>query len=258
MDYLFTTEALISLFTLSIMEIVLGVDNIVFISIVSSKLPQEQQKRARNLGLLFAMIPRVLLLLAISWIIQLKNDLIDISILGARIEMTGKGLVLLIGGLFLLYSSTKEIHHKLEGAGDEHSSGKKGKKVTFSSAIMQIVLLNIVFSFDSVMTAVGLAKHVEIMIIAVVISSLVMMVFAGKIANFVNKHPTVKMLALAFLLMIGMLLVVEAVEINGEPIEVPKGYVYFAMGFSLFVEMLNLRMQKKNSPVQLKNRFEDS
>ena len=287
MEHLLTTEAIISLITLTVMEIILGVDNVVFISIVSGKLPEEQQPRARNIGLTLALIPRILLLLAISWIIQLHDALIAFTFNGTYYQVSEKGLILALGGIFLIYSSTKEIHHKMTGGAEDE--GGEGKKVSFSRVIFSIVLLNIVFSFDSVLTAVGLADHVEIMIIAVVISSIIMMGFAGGISRFVNANPTVKVLALSFLLMIGMLLLAESVEYlpdaspekielaekhyeeehskksNGakktghedakkteikaavvkfEEVEVPKGYVYFAMAFSLFVELLNLRITK--------------
>jgi len=257
MEYLFTPEAIISLITLTTLEIVLGIDNVVFISIVAGKLPEEKRAKARNWGLILALVPRIILLLFIGWIIGLKEPLIDFYLLGAHFEFSGKGLILLAGGLFLLYNSTMEIHHKLEGPGG-HGEGSKGKKgLSFAKAILQIIALNVIFSFDSVLTAVGLAKHVEIMIIAVVISSFIMMAFAGPISNFVEKHPTVKMLALSFLLMIGFLLVAESVVINQEELHVPKGYVYFAMGFSLFVELLNLRMKSKSDPVKLKTPYDE-
>lgn len=236
MEYLFTADSLVSLVMLTVMEVVLGIDNIVFISIVAGKLPASKQKRARRDGLILAVIPRVLLLLCISWVIQLKKPLIVIEYF--NFEMTGKGVILLIGGLFLLASSTNEIHHKLEGK-HEGDLENPPKVASYARALVQILFLNIIFSFDSVLTAVGLAKYVEIMIFAVLVSTVIMMLFAGAISDFVNNHPTVKMLALSFLLMIGFLLVGEAFEV-----EVPKGYVYFAMGFSLFVEILNLRMSK--------------
>ncbi len=247
MEHLLTTESIVSLLTLTVMEIVLGIDNIVFISIVAGRLPKTQQKKARNLGLVLALVPRVILLLCITWIIGLTENIVDFHISTMHVGLTGKGLILLGGGIFLLYSSTNEIHHKLEG--EEHKEHKKGRPRTikFGQAILQIIMLNIVFSFDSVLTAVGLSNHVEIMIFAVIFSSFIMMGFAGYIGDFVNKHPTVKMLALSFLLMIGFLLVAEAFEV-----EVPKGYVYFAMGFSLFVEILNLRMKRKSMEADLK------
>jgi predicted tellurium resistance membrane protein TerC len=246
----FSGEAVVSLLTLTIMEVVLGIDNIVFISIVAGKLPKDDQPRARRLGLILAIIPRIILLLGIAVLIQLKQPVFVIEAL--HIHMSWKDLILMAGGMFLLYSSTNEIHHKLEleGVKKKHhkkdsqadkDKAKKSKKAGFARAMLQIILLNIVFSFDSVLTAVGLVdpSRIDIMIIAVLASTLIMMLFASSIANFVNSHPTVKMLALSFLLMIGFLLVAEAFHV-----EVPKGYVYFAMGFSLFVEMLNLRVAK--------------
>lgn len=251
---LFTTDSLVSLLTLTFMEVVLGIDNVVFIAIIAGKLPKEQQAKARNLGLVLALIPRVLLLLFISWLIGLKDLLVDISILGHQIQLTEKGAVLLVGGIFLLYKSTSEIHEKLEG-GEEGASG--AKRMSFTNAIIQIVLLNIVFSFDSILTAVGLAKKVSIMIIAVVVALLITLAFAGKISSFVEQHPTVKMLALSFLLLIGFLLITESFIVDGHEVHIPKGYIYFAMAFSLFVEILNLRAKKNADPVKLKNRFEE-
>ncbi len=246
----FSGAAVVSLISLTVMEVVLGIDNIVFISIVAGKLPKEDQPRARRLGLILAIIPRVILLLGIAWLIQLKQPVLIVEAL--HIHMSWKDIILMIGGMFLLYSSTNEIHHKLEIEGknkkqvrkeakDAKAEAKKNKAAVFARAMLQIILLNIVFSFDSVLTAVGLVdpSRIDIMIIAVLASTLVMMLFAKGIADFVNNHPTVKMLALSFLLMIGFLLVAEAFHV-----EVPKAYVYFAMGFSLFVEVLNLRMAK--------------
>lgn len=254
MEHLFTTDGIISLVSLTFMEIVLGIDNVIFIAIIAGKLPQEQQRKARNWGLILALIPRVILLLFISWLIALKDELIHLEILDYTITMTEKGLVLFIGGLFLLYKATTEIHEKLEGV----EGGKvKTKQMSFSTALVQIILLNIVFSFDSILTAVGLAKEVIIMIVAVVIALGITLIFAESISNFVEKHPTVKMLALSFLLLIGFLLVTESFVINGEEIHVPKGYIYFAMAFSLVVEMLNLRMKKNSEPVRLKNSYQE-
>lgn len=246
----FSGAAVVSLISLTVMEVVLGIDNIVFISIVAGKLPKEDQPRARRLGLILAIIPRVILLLGIAWLIQLKKPVLNIDAL--HVHMSWKDIILMIGGMFLLYSSTNEIHHKLELEGkkkkhvrkeakDAKAQALKNKAAVFARAMLQIILLNIVFSFDSVLTAVGLVdpSRIDIMIIAVLASTLVMMLFAKGIADFVNNHPTVKMLALSFLLMIGFLLVAEAFHV-----EVPKAYVYFAMGFSLFVEVLNLRMAK--------------
>ncbi len=244
MEYLLTTEGMISLFTLTFMEIILGIDNIVFIAIVAGKLPPDEQKKARNWGLVLAVLPRLLLLLIISWLVGLKDKLIDITIFEQNIYITEKGLILLIGGLFLLYKATTEIHGKIEGHLEEGHSSKK--RLTLLGAIMQIVILNIVFSLDSVLTAVGLSKHIEVMIVAIILSLLITLAAASSVTNFVDKHPTVKMLALSFLLMIGFLLITESFIINGHPVEVPKGYVYFAMAFSLFVEVLNLKMRTKH------------
>ena len=251
MQHLLTFDALMSLLTLTVLEIVLGIDNIIFISIQADKLPHQQQKRARLLGLGLAMFVRVLLLLSISWIMSLTQPLFNI---GNWVELTdpdwlektaisGRDLILLLGGLFLLYKSTAEIHDKLEG--DEHVDANS-KKAGFWQVITQILLLDIVFSLDSVITAVGMANHVEIMIAAVIIAVGVMMVAAEPISNFVNKHPTVKMLALSFLLLIGVSLIAESFDQH-----IPKGYIYFAMAFSVFIEMLNLRVRSKQQPVQL-------
>ena len=230
-----TTDAWLALVTLTILEIVLGIDNIIFISILSGRLPANQQKRARRLGLLLAMVTRVLLLLSLSWIMSLNNELFSIAGKG----ISGRDLVLLIGGLFLLYKATTEIHDKLEG-GEEHK--KTLKVLSFSGVIIQILLLDIVFSLDSVITAVGMADHVTVMIIAVMLAVLIMLFAAEGISGFVENHPTVKMLALAFLVMIGVSLIVE-----GWGGHIEKGYIYFAMGFSVLVEMLNLRLRKKAS-----------
>ena len=257
---LFTIDSLISLLTLSVLEIVLGIDNIVFISILAGKLPAEKQKKARRLGLTLAMFVRILLLLSISWIMSLTTPLFNVGEWvgiqsGKWLEATaisGRDLILLIGGLFLIYKSTAEIHEKLEGG--EHESGAP-KPANFTRTIIQILLLDIVFSLDSVITAVGMADHIQIMICAVVIAVGVMVVAAEGISNFVNKHPTVKMLALSFLLLIGVSLIAESFEQH-----IPKGYIYFAMAFSVFIEMLNLKMKSKGTkPVQLHQpRLKDS
>ncbi|MFM6954851.1 MAG: TerC family protein, partial [Sphingobacteriaceae bacterium] len=217
MDFLSNPEIWISLITLSVLEIVLGIDNIIFISILSGKLPEHQQKKARQLGLALAMITRVLLLLSLSWMMTLTSPLFNMAHwIGLsegewveKLAISGRDLILLIGGLFLIYKSTSEIHEKLEGA-EQVENGKK--KLSFSATIVQILLLDIVFSLDSVITAVGMASHVEVMIAAVIIAVIVMMMAAGSISNFVNKHPTVKMLALSFLLLIGVSLLAEAFE----------------------------------------------
>ena len=232
----------ISLLTLSLLEIVLGIDNIVFISILAGKLPADQQKKARQLGLGLALITRILLLLSIKWVMGLTATLF--TVLGQ--EISGRDIILLIGGLFLLGKATFEIHERLEGA--EHHQ-KDVKVTSFTSVIVQILILDIVFSLDSVITAVGMAEHIEVMIAAVIIAVGVMLLSAGAISDFVNKHPTVKMLALSFLLLIGMSLVAESFDQH-----IPKGYIYFAMGFSVFVEMLNLRSKKAKAehPVELR------
>lgn len=257
MELLSNPEIWISLITLTVLEIVLGIDNIIFISILAGKLPENQQRKARQLGLALAMITRVLLLLSLSWIMTLTSPLFNMgNWIGAsdatlleKLAISGRDLILLVGGLFLIYKSTSEIHEKLEGA--EHAQDSK-KKLSFSATIVQILLLDIVFSLDSVITAVGMADHVEVMIAAVIIAVFVMMVSAGAISNFVNRHPTVKMLALSFLLLIGVSLLAEAFEQH-----IPKGYIYFAMAFSVLVEMLNLRMNSKTKPVHLRNTPEE-
>lgn len=254
MEWLSNPEIWISLVTLTVLEIVLGIDNIIFISIMASKLPENQQKKARRIGLALAMVTRVLLLLSLSWIMRLTSPLFNmgewIGLTSGewfeKLAISGRDLILIIGGLFLIYKSTREIHEKLEG--DEHDVKTKAV-VTFSGVIVQILILDIVFSLDSVITAVGMADSIGVMIAAVVIAVIVMMMSAGSISDFVNKHPTVKMLALSFLLLIGVSLLAEGFEQH-----IPKGYIYFAMAFSVLVEMLNLKMKKdKNKPVKLKN-----
>ncbi|MFN6943509.1 MAG: TerC family protein [Cytophagaceae bacterium] len=240
---LLTTEGIISLLTLSLMEIVLGIDNIIFISILAAKLPDTEQRKARNLGISLALIVRLGLLSIIAYIVTWTSPIITYPI-----DLSVRDLILLAGGGFLIYKSTTEIHHKLEGE-QEETSGKV--KAVFSAIVFQIILLDIVFSFDSILTAIGLADHLSIMVVAVIISMVVMLVFAGAISTFINRHPTIKMLALSFLLMIGVMLIAEAFHQN-----VPKGYIYSAIAFSLFVEILNLRMaKKKTKPVQLKDRY---
>lgn len=252
MESLLTTDALISMLTLTLLEVVLGIDNIIFISIVAGKLPKKQQSKAQNYGLGIALILRVALLFGISWVIGLKADLFSVFGHG----FSGRDLILLGGGLFLLYSSTKEIHLKVQGDtkhfpdADEANPAKKGA-MTFGRALTEMALLNIIFSFDSVLTAIGLTDVVAIMIIAVVVSTVIMIVFATAIGNFVNERPSIKILALSFLIMIGTLLIAEAFHY-----EIPKGYAYFAMAFSLGVELLNLRYDKNASPVKLRNRVD--
>ena len=239
-------EAWISLLTLTVLEIVLGIDNIVFISIITGKLPHNKQRPARRWGLSLAMITRVLLLLSISWIMTLTAPLfniadwlgIDEGDMFEKLKISGRDIILIVGGLFLIYKSTTEIHEKLEGHEDKINASSK--KVSFSRVIFEILLLDIVFSLDSVITAVGMADHIEIMIAAVVIAVLIMLISSESISRFVNNHPTVKMLALSFLLLIGVSLIAEGLDQH-----IPKGYIYFAMAFSVFVEMLNLRAAKR-------------
>jgi predicted tellurium resistance membrane protein TerC len=242
MAELLTTESLIALLTLSGLEIVLGIDNIVFISILVAKLPVDEQARARRIGLLLAMGMRIALLLAISWVMGLTRPLF--SAMGN--SFAGRDLILLFGGLFLVAKATWEIHDKLEGEG-QAGDGQGKARASFGAILLQIVMLDVVFSLDSVITAVGMARHIEIMIAAVMISVGVMLVFAGTIAEFIERHPTMKMLALSFLLLIGVVLIAD-----GFGQHVSKGYIYFAMAFSLFVEVLNIRIRRaKAEPVQL-------
>ena len=245
MDHLI--HDLIALVALTAMEIVLGIDNIVFISVVSSRLPLEQQKSARQIGLLAAMGTRILLLLTLTWIMKLTTPIFHVSDLGVAADwlrehteidhFSWRDLIMLAGGLFLIRSSVMEIHHKMEG---EHDEEAKAGQTSFRNAIIQIAILDIIFSLDSVITAVGMAQSIWVMILAVMLAVGVMMIFAGTVSAFVERHPTVKMLALSFLLMIGVMLVAEGL---GTHIE--KGYIYFAMAFSLFVEVLNLRAKAK-------------
>jgi predicted tellurium resistance membrane protein TerC len=247
MEWLTSAEGWIALLTLTSLEIVLGIDNIIFISILADRLPESQQARARTVGLSLAMIMRILLLLSISWVIGLTAPIF--SLFGE--ELSGRDLILIVGGLFLLGKATFEVHEKLEGSEEHEEAGAGRKTASFASVIVQILLLDVVFSLDSVITAVGMADEVSIMITAVVIAIGVMLVSAAAISDFVNKHPTVKMLALSFLLLIGMSLVAE-----GWDQHIPKGYIYFAMGFSVLVEMLNLRVRQVTSkPVQLRSAY---
>ena len=237
-----TAEGWVALLTLTVLEIVLGIDNIVFISILAGKLKAQERERARKLGLFLAMFIRIALLLSITWVMRLTNPLFSMFGRG----LSGRDLILLVGGLFLIAKSTHEIHDKLEG--DEGPSAR-AVAASVASVVFQILLLDIVFSLDSVITAVGMAEHVAIMIAAVVIAVGVMLLSANVISNFVERHPTVKMLALSFLLLIGLSLIAE-----GFGQHISKGYIYFAMGFSIFVEMINLRVRAKTQPVHLHQR----
>jgi predicted tellurium resistance membrane protein TerC len=243
MDWIADPQIWIALATLTFLEIVLGVDNIIFISILSGKLPEHQQLRARRLGLLGAMVTRVLLLFSLAWIVRLTQPVF--SALGH--DVSGRDLILIGGGLFLLAKSTLEIHERLEG--DEGHASRRVLS-SFLSVILQIMLLDIVFSLDSVITAVGMVDELWVMVAAVIISVAIMMVAAEPISAFVHKHPTVKMLALSFLLLIGMSLLLE-----GFGQHIPKGYIYFAMGFSVFVEMINLRVRAKAAPIHLREAY---
>jgi predicted tellurium resistance membrane protein TerC len=242
MEWLSDPQAWVGLLTLTILEIVLGIDNIIFISILAGKLPPEQQARARSIGLGLAMIMRILLLLSLSWIIGLTRPLFEVF----GFAVTGRAIILIGGGLFLIAKSTHEIHNKLEG---EDAHGADVKVPSFASVLIQILLLDIIFSLDSVITAVGMVSQIGVMITAVVISIGVMMLGAKTISDFVQRHPTVKMLALSFLILIGVNLIAE-----GAGFHIPKGYTYFAMGFAVLVEMLNLKLRKsKTAPVELHN-----
>lgn len=245
MEWLADPQIWIAFATLTVLELVLGIDNVIFISILSSKLPADRQSRARFIGLSLALGMRVLLLLSLSWIIGLTEPLF--SVFGK--EISGRDLVLLLGGLFLIAKSTHEIHGSLEG---EEGTASKRVYSSFASVIVQITLLDIVFSLDSVITAVGMVNNLWIMIAAVVISIIAMMLFAGPIGAFVERHPTIKMLALSFLLLIGVTLVGEGLGQH-----IPKGYIYFAMAFSVLVEILNMRLRKKSEPVHLHNPYAD-
>ena len=242
-EWLQNPESWAALLTLTVLEIVLGIDNIIFISILAGKLPAEKQGRARTIGLGLAMLMRIALLLSIAWVMRLTNPFF--SVLGQ--DISGRDLILSIGGLFLIWKSTREIHEKLEGETGEHGAGRQA--ATFTGVLVQIMLLDIVFSLDSVITAVGMAKEIGVMITAIVLAVGFMMFAAGPVSTFVEHHPTVKMLALSFLLLIGVTLIAESLDQH-----IPKGYIYFAMAFSVFVEMLNLRIKKVSEPVHLHQR----
>jgi predicted tellurium resistance membrane protein TerC len=238
MEWIQSPQAWIGLATLSLLEIVLGIDNLIFISILSGKLPPEQRDRARKMGLSLALITRILLLCSLSWVMSLSNQLWDISILGLPLPNTGKDLVLAVGGLFLIWKSTKEIHEKVEGHAESTSHLKAP---SFASVIVQILLLDIIFSLDSVITAVGMSNQIPIMIAAVILAMLVMLLFVNQIGAFVEKYPTIKVLALAFLILIGTLLLAEGFQQH-----ISKGYIYFAMCFSVAVEVINIRVRTKS------------
>ena len=247
MELLTDPQVWLAFATLTALEIVLGIDNIIFISILVGRLPENQRARGRTIGLALAMVTRILLLLSITWVMGLSADLFSIMGMG----VSGRDLILIGGGLFLLAKSTMEIHHSLEG--EEKDEHNVAVRATFLSVITQIAIIDIVFSLDSVITAVGMAEHVEVMIAAVVIAVLMMMFLAGPISNFVDRHPTIKMLALSFLILVGVALIGE-----GFGLHIPKGYIYFAMAFSVMVEVLNLQMRKRAAaPVKLRKTMEE-
>ena len=237
-------ETIISLLTLVALEVILGIDNIIFISIMANKLPLDQQKKARRLGIVLATIMRLGLLALVTWIMKLNNDLFTVFDQG----ISGKDLVLITGGLFLLYKSTKEIYHKMEGA--EGDQSVKIKAITFTQVLLQILLLDMVFSVDSIITAVGMVKEVWVMYTAVIVTVILMLFVAEPISKFVNNHPAFKMLALCFLLIIGMALLAEGFEVV-----IPKGYIYFSMAFCLLVDILQMRMNKKASPIKVNEHY---
>ena len=243
MDALLTADGLIALVTLSVLEVVLGIDNVIFISILAGKLPKADQEKARRIGLLAAMGMRIVLLMSIAWIVRLTAPLFSVF----EHPISGRDLILIIGGLFLLFKATREIHDKLEGE-EGHVSARVAP--TLAAVITQIMLLDIVFSLDSVITAVGMADDLSVMVTAVVIAVAIMMFAARPVSEFVDAHPTVKVLALSFLLLIGCSLIAE-----GFGVHIPKGYIYFAMGFSVFVEMINLRLSKKGKAVKLHDAY---
>ena len=260
-----STDAWVALLTLTFLEIVLGIDNIVFISIVSSKLSPKDQPKARNIGLGLAMVFRIALLFGIKWVLSLNSVLLEVNLSWFHGKITGQSIIIFLGGLFLLYKSVTEIHHKLEG--EEALKTENTKKVGLNSAIVQIALLNLVFSFDSILTAVGLVSFKEfgetgalsIMILSVIISIFIMMAFAGPVSHFVNRHPTIQILGLSFLILIGAMLLAESshlahvVIFEQEVGVIPKGYLYFAIFFSLAVEFINMKLRKSTTPVALKN-----
>jgi predicted tellurium resistance membrane protein TerC len=256
MEIFLNIDTWVALLTLTFLEIVLGIDNIIFISISAGKLPQHQIKKATNIGLFLAMIFRIILLVGVSYIIAMKEPIFSIDLSWFQASVSGQSLILLAGGIFLLYKSTHEIHQKVEGIEHDQPSSQKVKS-TLSAVIIQIVLIDIVFSFDSVLTAVGMTNGVEgaltIMIIAVIVSILIMMIFAVPVGKFVNNHPTIQMLALSFLILIGFMLVTESAHLSNAVVfgqhvgAIPKGYLYFAIAFSLGVEALNMKVRKKKT-----------
>jgi predicted tellurium resistance membrane protein TerC len=257
-----TSEAWLSLLMLTFMEIVLGIDNIIFISIVANKLDKDQQAKARNIGLLLAMVFRIVLLFGIGYINKMQEPFWSFDVFSVHAGITGQSLILILGGLFLMYKSVSEIHGKLEG--EEHTPKSKSAAATaLNTAVFQIFVINIVFSFDSILTAIGLTQHIAVMILGVVLSVVIMMLFAGPVGRFVDEHPSIQMLGLSFLILIAFMLIAEGAHkahLIGHPDEeevIPKGYLYFAIFFSLGVEFLNIRLRKKHKPVQLRGVLEE-
>ncbi|MBK6859020.1 MAG: TerC family protein [Saprospiraceae bacterium] len=236
MEWLFNPDVWIAFLTLCALEIVLGIDNLIFISILANKLPKHQQKRARQIGLSLALVIRIMLLFSISWIMGLTNDLFTIGSLG----FSGRDIILILGGLFLLIKSVREIHEKIENS--DSTLEANIKNITFHGVVIQILLIDIVFSLDSVITAVGMVDQIAIMIAAVIVSMIIMMMVAGTLNNFINNHPAIKILALAFLLMIGTALIAEGLDFH-----IPKGYIYYSMAFAVFVEIINVKIGSRSS-----------
>lgn len=259
MEIFLTADAWLAFITLCFLEIVLGIDNIIFISIVSNKLPEEHRRRTRNIGLALAMGVRILLLLGITWIIGFTEPLFTVSkniILHEDMSFSGRDLILGFGGLFLIAKSTMEINHEMEGSDETEVSGGARSSVTVSGTILQIILLDIIFSFDSILTAIGVVKEVLIMVMAIVVSIIIMMLFAGRISKFIQEHPSMEVLALGFLILIGFMLFLEALHYD-----IPKGYIYFAVAFSMLIELTNIRVRKKRGkkvkPVKLNKAFSE-
>lgn len=270
-DILFTADGLVAFLTLTFLEIILGIDNIIFISLAASKLPPKHQKKATNIGLFLAMLIRIILLFGISWLVAMEAPFWHINLSWLKAGISGQGVILFVGGLFLLYKSTSEIHEKVEDKGHDERQVKKARTTSLNKAIIQICLINIVFSFDSILTAVGMTSGISpnptdalvIMVIAVVISILIMMLFAAPVGRFVTEHPTVQLLGLAFLILIGFMLITEGAHLShlvvfGNEIgAIPKGYLYFTIAFSLFIEFLNMRYRKTTSKIVSSVKEED-
>lgn len=271
-DILTTPDALVALLTLTFLEIILGIDNIIFISLAASKLPPNNRRKATNIGLFLAMVIRIILLFGISWLIAMEAPFWHINLPWIKAGVSGQGIILFAGGLFLLYKSTSEIHEKVEDKGHDERAVKKALTSSLNRAILNICLINIVFSFDSILTAVGMTNGISdnpndaliIMVIAVVISVLIMMLFAAPVGRFVHKHPTVQLLGLAFLILIGFMLITEGAHLShlvvfGNEIgAIPKGYLYFTIAFSLFIEFLNMKYRQKTSDIVTTKRLEEN